>query len=237
VSRRDDVLAKHRAEIEDAGRRHHATRVALVGSVARGEDTADSDIDFLVDFEPGRGTKDVSELQDALAAILGASVDVAPRSRLRSSCRTMYADAVPVLGDAPLDPEEGEPVPRRDDERIEDVIEECRIIGLIVERGRDAYDSDEIAKRAAVTCLSRIGEALNRLSEDALANDPRVPVPQIVSMRNRLQHEYWHTDYDYVWDTMVHDAGELLAAMEAAAARLPTTLTEAEQSAMARLGG
>lgn len=237
MSRRDDVLVKHRAEIEDAGRRHHAMSVALVGSVARGEDAADSDIDFLVDFEPGRGTEDVFNLQAELAAILGASVDVAPRSRLRGSCRTMYADAVPVLGDAPVDPEEGEPVPRRDDERIEDVKQACRWAAEIVADGRDAYDAGWRNRELAVHLLSRIGEALNHLAEDALENDPRVPVPQIVSMRNRLQHEYWDTDYDYVWDTVVHDAADLLAAMEAAAARLPTTLTEAEQEAMDPLDG
>ena len=234
MSRRDDVLVKHRAEIEDAGRRHHAISVALVGSVARGEDTADSDIDFLVDFEPGRGTKDVFDLQAELAAILGASVDVAPRSRLRGSCRTMYTDAVPVLGDTPLDPEEGTPVPRRDDERIKDVEQACRWAAEVAADGRDVYDTSWRNRELAVHLLSRIGEAVNNISEDALANDPRVPVPQIVSMRNRLQHEYWHTDYDYVWDTMVHDAAELLTAMEAAAARLPTMLTEVEQSAMDR---
>ncbi|MBL8250805.1 MAG: nucleotidyltransferase domain-containing protein, partial [Candidatus Competibacter sp.] len=45
-----DKLRKQRAEIIAAGRRYGARRIRVFGSVARGEERPDSDIDFLVDF-------------------------------------------------------------------------------------------------------------------------------------------------------------------------------------------
>jgi len=45
ADRRDDVIALLA--------RHRATRIRVFGSVARGEDTFDSDIDLLVDFDKG----------------------------------------------------------------------------------------------------------------------------------------------------------------------------------------
>ncbi len=51
MSRRDEVLVKHRKAILAAAKRSKARSIALVGSVARQEDTAESDYDFLVDFK------------------------------------------------------------------------------------------------------------------------------------------------------------------------------------------
>ncbi|MFZ5625602.1 MAG: nucleotidyltransferase family protein [Actinomycetota bacterium] len=56
--RRDDVRAlieANRTAIRDAALRHKGRSVAIFGSVARGEATADSDIDFLVDFGDSSG--------------------------------------------------------------------------------------------------------------------------------------------------------------------------------------
>lgn len=48
----------------------------LFGSVARGDETPDSDIDFLVDFAPGTSLFDLVDLIADLRALLGVSVDV-----------------------------------------------------------------------------------------------------------------------------------------------------------------
>ena len=50
--------------------------IRLFGSVARGEDHADSDIDFLVDFQPGATLFDQVGLIDELTRRLGHKVDV-----------------------------------------------------------------------------------------------------------------------------------------------------------------
>lgn len=70
------LVDSHRDEIAAALQRHHGRSIAIFGSVARGEDTDESDIDFLVDFEPGSSLFDLLHLQDELTAILGCAVDV-----------------------------------------------------------------------------------------------------------------------------------------------------------------
>ena len=47
MTRRDVILGEHRAAIRAAAAANKASSIALVGSGARGEDTAESDCDFL----------------------------------------------------------------------------------------------------------------------------------------------------------------------------------------------
>ena len=78
--------------------RHHATNLQVFGSVARGEDGPDSDIDFLVDLDVHtHGLIPVLELNDELALLLGEKVDVAPRSALAPHvAKQALAEAVPL---------------------------------------------------------------------------------------------------------------------------------------------
>ena len=96
VGRREQVVGRFRAEIRDAAARNKATAIALVGSVARGDDDAHSDYDFVVDFDRGVTLFDIGGLKADLEDLLGAEVDVVPRSCLRERHRTMLADAIPL---------------------------------------------------------------------------------------------------------------------------------------------
>jgi uncharacterized protein len=51
-------------------------RVRIFGSVARGQARPDSDLDVLVDFEPGRSLLDQAGFELALEKLLGCRVDV-----------------------------------------------------------------------------------------------------------------------------------------------------------------
>ena len=53
MTRRELVLGTHREAIKAAAAANRATSIALVGSVARGDDDAGSDVDFLATFEEG----------------------------------------------------------------------------------------------------------------------------------------------------------------------------------------
>ncbi len=66
-----------REEIADFCRRHHIRRLALFGSVLRDDFTPESDVDVLVEFEPGTtlGFK-LFDIQQELSAILGRRVDL-----------------------------------------------------------------------------------------------------------------------------------------------------------------
>ncbi|GCD20392.1 hypothetical protein CTKZ_19540 [Cellulomonas algicola] len=74
----------HRSEIRAAARRAGATHIAVVGSVARGEDGPASDIDFLVDVDVREvGLFPLMDLARELEQVLGERVDVASRPRAR----------------------------------------------------------------------------------------------------------------------------------------------------------
>lgn len=96
MGRREQVVGRLRAEIREAAARNKANAIALVGSVARGDDDRDSDYDFLVDFDRGVTLFDIGGLKADLEDLLGAEVDVVPRSCLRDRYRTMLDDAIPL---------------------------------------------------------------------------------------------------------------------------------------------
>jgi len=53
-----DGLRRRRGEILGVARKRKARRIAVFGSVARGEARPGSDVDLLVDFEPGASLLD-----------------------------------------------------------------------------------------------------------------------------------------------------------------------------------
>jgi uncharacterized protein len=59
-------------------RRHHIRRLALFGSVLKGIDRPDSDVDFLVEFEPGAvpGLLGLAAIEAELSGLLGRRVDL-----------------------------------------------------------------------------------------------------------------------------------------------------------------
>ncbi len=61
------VLDPRRRDIVALAKQHHARAFSVFGSVARGDEHASSDIDFLVEFEPHRSLLDLIHLEDALA--------------------------------------------------------------------------------------------------------------------------------------------------------------------------
>ena len=74
-----------------------AVRIRLFGSVARGEATADSDVDLLVRLEEGVGLFALSRMRGEAERILGTAVDVVPEDSLKSDVRdTVLAEAVPL---------------------------------------------------------------------------------------------------------------------------------------------
>lgn len=62
-------------------------RASVFGSVARGEASAENDVDFLVEFEKGRTLLDLSGLRLDLVEILGCDVDVATPKSLHPELR------------------------------------------------------------------------------------------------------------------------------------------------------
>ena len=70
------ILRKHRQAILTTAARYGARHVRVFGSAARGELHADSDVDLLVELEPGRTLLDHVGLWQDLEELLGRPVDV-----------------------------------------------------------------------------------------------------------------------------------------------------------------
>jgi len=70
------LLERHRLDILRIAATHGARHIRVFGSFARGEEGPDSDLDVLVDLEPGRDLLDIVAVKQDLEALLGCKVDV-----------------------------------------------------------------------------------------------------------------------------------------------------------------
>lgn len=81
------AIRDHRDEILRLAREHGARKLRLFGSVARGDDRSDSDLDLLVEMEPGRSLVDHVALKQDLEGLLGRDVDVVTEQSLHPRLR------------------------------------------------------------------------------------------------------------------------------------------------------
>jgi hypothetical protein len=93
----DEVLKDKREEILRIAAKHGARNVRVFGSVARGEADEKSDIDVLVEMEPGRSLLDMGGLLMDLQELLGRKVDVVSEKGLRDRIRDrVMTEAIPL---------------------------------------------------------------------------------------------------------------------------------------------
>jgi uncharacterized protein len=91
------ALAANRDEVRRIVSVHRATNVRVFGSAARGEDTATSDLDLLIDPTPETTLLDIGAIRHELLELLGVPVDVVtPRALPDSFRERVLAEAVPV---------------------------------------------------------------------------------------------------------------------------------------------
>ena len=83
----EDLLKEKRQEILRIAAKHGARNLRIFGSVARGEAGPDSDVDFLVDMEPGRTLFDLGALLMELRDFLGLKVNVVTEHGLKPRIR------------------------------------------------------------------------------------------------------------------------------------------------------
>ncbi len=93
----DELLDSNREEILALAAQYGASNLRLFGSVARGETSPGSDIDFLVEMEPGRSLFDLGGLLMDLQDLLGCEVDVVTEKGLRARIRQRVLDEAVAL--------------------------------------------------------------------------------------------------------------------------------------------
>lgn len=82
-----ELLQAKRENILQTAAKYGAYNVRIFGSVARGEADSNSDVDFLVEMEPGRSLLDLGGLLMDLQELLGCNVDLVTEKGLRERIR------------------------------------------------------------------------------------------------------------------------------------------------------
>jgi predicted nucleotidyltransferase len=88
------LVSARREQVMAVAARHHANRVRVFGSVARGDDRPDSDIDLLVDFTPDSSLFDLMRMARELEELLGHPVDVVSAGGLKDRDWHILAESV-----------------------------------------------------------------------------------------------------------------------------------------------
>ncbi len=71
-----EQLQARRQELIELAKIHKAENLRVFGSVARGEANENSDVDFLVHFQPGASLFDLIHLIDDASALINTKVDI-----------------------------------------------------------------------------------------------------------------------------------------------------------------
>ena len=90
-------LTERRNEILSLAERYRAGEVRVFGSVARGENSAASDVDLLITTRPGCSLFDLGGLLEDLQDLLGCQVDLVTEDGLKPRLREhVLREAVPL---------------------------------------------------------------------------------------------------------------------------------------------
>ena len=81
--KRDDIIEALRHFKKGNQRRYHIEKIGIFGSSARGDMSAESDIDVYVDYDETPSLLDIVDLENYLSDVLKEKVDLVPRECIR----------------------------------------------------------------------------------------------------------------------------------------------------------
>jgi uncharacterized protein len=90
----DTLQGAKRTEIVLLGQKYGARNIRVFGSVARGDNREQSDVDFLVDMDKGRTLYDLAGFVADVQDLLGVQVDVVTPGELRYLRERVLTEAV-----------------------------------------------------------------------------------------------------------------------------------------------
>ena len=105
-------------------------------------------------------------------------------------------------------------------ERLRDILEAIAAIDRYVDRGKKAFEEDELLQGWFVRNLQIIGEAARALPPEIQTLAPEVQWKSIMGMRNILVHGYFDIDSEIVWLAAMSDLPALRSAVEQLLANL-----------------
>ncbi|PIR32744.1 MAG: nucleotidyltransferase [Alphaproteobacteria bacterium CG11_big_fil_rev_8_21_14_0_20_44_7] len=90
-------MLANKDRILEAANKYHASDIKLFGSFLRGEETENSDVDFLVKWDENASLTDWSGLKRELEELLGRKVDIATEKSLHWYIRDkVMSEARPI---------------------------------------------------------------------------------------------------------------------------------------------
>ena len=185
-----DVIHDNKETILRIAQQHNANNVRVFGSVVRGEEKENSDIDLLVSFQPGASLLDQVGLMNELREILGKKVDVISdralnpyiRDKILKEAQPIWKIVVCIL-------------------TIRDCIQ--RIKEYTIGYDKDTFLKDHKTQDAVIRNIEVIGQAVKDYGVADLLHDfPEVPWLQIAGMRNIIAHEYLGIDMIITWEVV-----------------------------------
>jgi uncharacterized protein with HEPN domain/predicted nucleotidyltransferase len=194
-----------RRKIAEFCRRHHIRRLKLFGSVLRDDFRPDSDVDVLVEFEPGHpvGLR-IVEMERELAGLLeGTGRTSSPRSISTGG----FGTACSPLRSSSME--------KSDAVYAGHMLDMARkASGKVSGLSRDEYDRNEDLRLALAHLIQITGEAARHVSPEFQRAHPAIPWVNVVGMRHKVVYDYLHVDYDIVWDVATLDLPPLIDELE-----------------------
>ncbi|MCL2572923.1 MAG: DUF86 domain-containing protein [Defluviitaleaceae bacterium] len=200
--------------VEPIAKEYGVERVYLFGSYARGDNTADSDIDLRCEGGNIYGEWMSNDFQNDMQDRLGVKVDVVSISNPNSEFIKRISSDHVLLYEAGVFLEEPVFVPeeqrrssflsklQRDEIILKRVLKYCREIPQFIERFGNDYElfcNDFAYKNSVSMSVFQIGEHTNRLSDDFRTKFVKMPWTKIKAMRNVIAHEYYEIDIETLW--------------------------------------
>lgn len=206
-------------------RRRHIRRLSLFGSILRDDFGPDSDVDVLVEFEPGHrpGWK-IVEIENDLSRLFGGrDVEVLTPGSLGPLLRDRVLGEAAVIYDrgrsvATVERRRGSPMSRaeRDASYLGHMLDAARraiqrVEGVTFEQ----FAADDSLQDAVAHRIQIVGEAARRVSAATRSQYPSIPWPEVVGMRHRIVHDYLNVRVDILWDVVRNDLPPLVAHLTA----------------------
>ena len=98
-------------------------------------------------------------------------------------------------------------------ERVLDMLEAINRIEKYADRGRQAFETDELIQTYLLHYLQVLGEAAFKLPFDFQEDHPTIPWSRLRGMRHILVHDYFRIDPDVVWAVVEKDLPDLKRAL------------------------
>ncbi len=215
VVSREESLALLREHMPVLRERFGVCELALFGSTARDEATADSDVDVLVTFNrKPEASWGCYAAQSYLTDIFGRRVDMVERHLMRKEYLPwVEADAVVPLNPRPHMPDSS--CPRRWDVYIQDMIDQYNYaLDFTAGLSLSAYLDARVVRYSVERCLEILGEAANKVPAHVRNAHPNIEWRGFVDVRKRITHDYGNVNDEKVWSLVNDELPELIPRLQ-----------------------